>query len=335
MTTRAAADAYTFFSAFEPIQWYPRQYKPVYSVRRDHGVPTSYRCLSLSCPENSGKSPLEKTLIEYHVNGLTYDLYTVQDYLDSSYPFNEKTASNVIGDIAERISRRVVKYFLRHYDSLGKTGGLFSNDFDPHKREGYIVENTDQYILKIKNYPNLVLLRNEKQEPSLKNKYGYRKIKELDGLFDYRLFHERHLMVLETKVQKSLIKPDELVQNLFNPLRELFPDCRFSYILFTDAHSLFHKKNQKRRSLKTRPLHIYKNLKQQDISTLFFSFNEPHDEFLKMRDHLITQHKQFNNENIKLKNGTTITEDEIIIKERGVPIVRLIKDKNGLYKKVR
>ena len=89
---------------------------------------------------------------------------------------------------------------------------------------------------------------------------------------------------LESKIDKLTIDVDELIGNLFTPLRNLFPAAEFSYILFTDKNSIYQKKYfSKRRQIKHFPLKLYERLKRENISTLFFGFNESRDDFERIK----------------------------------------------------
>jgi hypothetical protein len=161
-----------------------------------------------------------------------------------------------------------------------------------------------------------------------RGKFGYENIKELDGLFDYRYFLRRHILVLESKIDKLTIDVDDLIGNLFAPLRKLFPAAEFSYILFTDKNSIYQKKYfSKRRQIKRFPFKLYDRLKREGISTLFFSFNESRADFERMKDHLITQYRTIHKLGVAIQGKTTVTDKEITVFDGGeTPHLKLVKD---------
>jgi len=144
--------------------------------------------------------------------------------------------------------------------------------------------------------------------------------------------------VLESKVDKVAISVDELTRGLFGPLRKLFPKAQFSYILFTDKNSIYQKKYfSKRRQIKHFPLKLYEHLRKEDVSTLFFSFNESREDFERMKDHLITQYRAVHKMGVTIKGKTTITQKEIMVFDGGeTPHLKLVKDTaTQLWKEVK
>ena len=63
--------------------------------------------------------------------------------------------------------------------------------------------------------------------------WAYDNIKELDGFFDYRYLGKRNILVLESKLERLNINPERLVENLFEPLKELFPKSSFPSRILT------------------------------------------------------------------------------------------------------
>ena len=330
MLAHNPSKAYSLFSDFEPVGWNPDDKngdqgpeKNIYSLRRDHGVNGTFRLHNPNDEINENRGKLDKVLLEYRIHQIAYPLYTVGDLLQARFPFEAASEGNLLGDCAERIARRVTKYWLKHYSPHGKTGGIFDKRFNPRDRDDFIIANSQEYILKIRKYPNCVILKK-----SGRGKFGYENIKELDGLFDYRYFLRRHILVLESKIDKLTIDVDDLIGNLFTPLRNLFPVAEFSYILFTDKNSIYQKKYfSKRRQIKHFPLKLYERLKREDISTLFFGFNESRDDFERMKDHLITQYRAIHKLGVAIKGKTTITDKEITVFDGGeTPHLKLVKD---------
>jgi len=335
----APYDPYSLFPQFEPVGWNPAGGSAtdadslVYSLRRDHGVRGAYRLHNPNDEINDGLHNLDKVIIEYRINAISYALFTIRDLLSAPYSFDAGGSGNIIGDIAERIARRVTKYWLKHHSPHGKTGGIFDRRFNPKERDDFIIANSQQYILKIRRYPNLVIL-----EKTGRGKYGYENIKELDGLFDYRYFLQRNILVLESKLEKLTVDAGDLLENLFAPLATLFPDAHFSYVLFTDRNSIYQKRNyERRRQLKQFPLRLYRRLADAGIATLFFSFNESRDDFERMKDHLVTQYRAINRMGVTLSGRTMITDKELMIFDGGeTPHLKLVKEPHsGFWREVR
>ena len=305
----------------------------IYSIRRNHGVNGTFKLHNLNDAINDDRPTSEKVVIEYQINGCSYAIYTVADLLSSPHPFDDSAAGNIMGDLAERIARRVIKYFLKHWSKRGKTGGIFDERFDPKHRNDFIIGSTSDYVLKIARYPNIIILKR-----TGRGKFGYENIKELDGFFDYRYGGKRHILVLESKLEKINVDCDDLADNLFAPLRELFPEARLHYVLFTDRNSIYFKNAYRRwRQIKHLPVKIHDRLSSEGIGTLFFTFNETRDDFERMKDFLILQHRALRNLAVTLYGRTVISEKEIIVFDGGeTPHIKLVKDlEQGVWREMK
>jgi hypothetical protein len=327
------------FHDFHPVLWNPAHPEDptlmdvIYSIRRNHGVCGTYKLHNLNDAINDDRPTSEKIVLEYQINGSSYAIYTVADLQNSPHPFDNSAAGNIMGDVAERIARRVVKYFLKHLSERGKTGGIFDGRFDPKHRDEFIVASTNDYVLKIDRYPNLIILKR-----TGRGKFGYENIKELDGFFDYRFGGKRHILVLESKLEKINVDCDDLTANLFAPLRELFPETRFHYVLFTDRNSIYVKNAfRRRRQIKLLPAKIHDFLSGDGIGTLFFTFNETRDDFERMKDFLILQQRALRNQAVTLHGRTVISRTELLVFDGGeTPHIKLVKDlKLGVWREVK
>lgn len=326
------------FEDFQPVLWMPpgqssvQSAEPVYSVRRDHGIGGCYRLHNPRDQINIGRRYLDKVIIEYQIGANHYNLFTIGDFFDVQYRFDPLAAGNIMGDLAERISRRITKFFLKHYSREGYTGGIFGQRFDPHNRNNFLVANTDTYVLKIERYPNMVILKR-----SGRGKFGYENIKELDGLFDYRFGTQRHILVLESKLERINVNCADLVTNLFVPLRQMFPDALFSYIMFTDTASIYAKKYYDRqRRIKLLPQSIYETLNKHGVRVLFFSFNESRIDFERMKAHLITQYRSIAHLGLELRGRMKLSDKEIVLFDEGeTPHMKLVKDSHsGMWREI-
>jgi len=300
----------------------------VYSVLREHGVKGTIHLHNPKDSLNKSNSFLDNVLIEYRIKHHSYPLFTVRDLFLANHSFSEEGRGNILGDIAERISRRITKFFLKHHSKEGNTGGIFDKRFNPQEKNGYIITNNDQYLLKIQNYPNLIILRK-----SSKNPWEYDCIKELDGFFDYRYHGKRHILVLESKVDRLNITPTRLIDNLFEPLQELFPKSQLHYVLFSNHHSLFQESNPYR-ILRGRPFEIYEKLKEHGVGTLFFSFNETQNQLNKAVSHLITQYKLISHQTVDMTGRIVLEHNKINLYDSGEhPFMALNRDRDtGLWR---
>jgi len=327
------------FHDFHPVLWNPANPEDpavmdgIYSIKRNHGLNGIYKLHNPNDAINDDRPAPQKILLEYVINGCSYALYTVSDLLAAPYPVDQASAGNIMGDIAERIARRTTKYFLKHWSKRGHTGGIFDKGFDPTHRDDFIVGSTNDYVLKIDRYPNLIILKR-----TGRGKFGYENIKELDGFFDYRYGGRRYILVLESKLEKINVNCDDLLSHLFLPLRQLFPDTRFYYVLFTDRNSIYVKHTYARwRQIKQLSVKIHERLSGDGIGTLFFTFNEARDDFERMKDFLILQHRAVRRQAVTLHGKTVISDKELLVFDGGeTPHIKLVKDgASGLWKEVK
>ncbi len=321
------------FADFQPVTWSPAAGgSPICSIRRDHGIGSTYRLHNPKDEVNETRQLLNRVLVEYRIGGNRYDLFTVGDLLESQYAFEPSAGGNIMGDTAERVSRRITKYFLQHFHAEGRTGGIFDKRFDPRNRENFIVAHTDVHVLKIDRYPNLIILRK-----SGKGKYGYENVKELDGLFDFRYRSQRHILVLESKLDRIKVNRTDLIENLFAPLREFFPEARFTYVLFSSVDAIYVKRDYgRRRRLRHTMQVLQETLRAEGVGVLFFTFNESYGDFERIRDHLITQYRAIAHRRVVLHGKMMISEREIALFDSGeTPHMKLVRDSaSGMWREV-
>ena len=197
--------------------------------------------------------------------------------------------------------------------AAGWTGGVFDKRFDPGHRDDFIISSTSEYVLKIDHYPNLIILKR-----TGKGKFGYECIKELDGFFDYRYGGRKHILVLESKLEKINVDCDDLIERLDRPLRSLFPDAKFYYLLFTDKNSIYVKNAfLRRRQIKQTPIKIYERLAAESVGSLFFAFNETREDFERIKDFLILQCRAVQNRALTLHGRTVLSDKELLVFDGG------------------
>lgn len=323
------------FAEFRPVSWDAGggdDGGTICSTKRDHGVTGTYRLYNPKDEVNEGRQFLDRVLVAYFIGRNRYDLFRVGDLFDAGYAFEVAAGGNIMGDTAERISRRVTKWFLQHFSRDGHTGGIFDRRFDPKRRDNFIVANTDRYVLKIDKYPNLIIL-----DKTGKGKFGYENIKELDGLFDYRYREQHHVLVLESKLDRAKIDRDDLVERLFKPLREFFPEAIFSYVLFSSVDALYVKRDfDRRRRLRHTMEQLAQSLQCDGIGSLFFTFNESYADFERIRDHLITQYRAIAHKRLVLYGKMLVSERELVLFDGGeTPHMKLVKDPvSGLWREL-
>ncbi|MCF7866587.1 hypothetical protein K9L67_03495 [Candidatus Woesearchaeota archaeon] len=327
-------EQYDFFADFKPVI-FKKKDDEIFCLKRNHGVSSNYVLHNIDDVFNENNSFKDISLIEYRIGDLSYNLFSIDDFNILPYEVSWDTSTNIMGEIRERISRRITKYFLRHFDrDFGKPGGLFNKKFNKDNKDNFNVNHSDNYILKIKNYPNMVILKQGGEGLS-----GYVPIKELDGLFDYRYKGEKTLIVMESKFQTLNLKSNtksksvKLIDDLFVPLKELFPDRSFYFLLFADKNAII-KRNSKYNEIKKEPLRIYDFLKKESVDTLFFTFNEKEADYFNMCSHIINQYNFLNKKKMNFNGRVAYSPVNLDVFYNGSknPLISLKKIGNGLWK---
>ena len=319
------------FSYYLPHSWNLSENEPpVYSIPKNHGLTVKIRLNHSSDKLNQGRDIEDHTLLSYEVNGRRYDLFNYRDLAQATYSLDESGITNMIGDLAERIARRLMKRFLQvTHRGVGRLGGLFDKRFNPKKRNDFIVASSRNYVLKIGRYPNMILLKQTGE-----GNWGYQHITDLDGLFDYRIGLKRHLILLESKSGKIDQNPEKLFEKTFEPLQELFPKAQFSYVLFASQQHLFWPRHSEYRILQNTPERIYESLLERGVPTMFFNFQESEQDFHEMARHLIRSFRSYHSMTFRIGGETEITPTTIRVFQKGStsPYLVLHKDPgSGLF----
>lgn len=326
-----------FLREFTPVK---RAKSDTFEVFRDHGLETSIRLHNPRDPINKGLA--NPILVEYIIrrnsqHPLQYPVYTLEDLAAVKYPtveVDKKTAqgyfANVVGlQLAERISRRITRYMLQHIPE-GRIEPLFKEDFKTAHE--YVVASTDRYVLKTfkNNYPNMILL-----EKTGQGKFGYEPIKEIDGFFSYRYFGTQQLIIIESKLDTTAVKPQKLTTKLFGAMHELFPKSHLNYVLFTSKRATFSSHQRESRILKAGAKNLHIELKKHGVRTIFFTFNETTEEMNTVASHVIAQHRYIHDLPIEIHG--TLEKGQLTIYNGGdTPLKQLVRDPNqeGVWKEV-
>ncbi len=271
---------------------------------------------------NAKKSDLERAVLSYAINGNSYDLVGVDDLLalectpeDGSL---EGHMRNIVGACAEEVARRITKRWLRTQFHSGKRKGIFDRGFDPEKREGYVLTNTNDLILKIERYPNLVLLKKDEKE-----QFSYRKIKEIDGMFDYHDGGNHHILIMESKCGVIDMHIPSLQTELFEPMQTLFPSASFTYVLMAHEQQLFRRKPF--RALKSRPKRIFHHLQACGVDLVCLPFNEQEEEMDKIKRHILEQYHLVKNLPISITSRVDFAKDALSLRVNDVVFMRFSK----------
>jgi len=290
-------------------------------VTSAHNIKGNYELHAPADDYNAGRSELEKAVLAYRINGGVYDLVTVDDLvrIDTAEPESlNGYIRNLVGSSAEEVARRITKRWLGKQFS-GKRKGIFDHRFDKDDCENHVVTHAEDLILKIDRYPNLVILKKDHEQHT-----GYRKIKEIDGMFDYLDGRERHILIMESKCGAIDVHTPALVTDLFQPMRALFPDTKFTYVLLAHTSRIF-KKNPFR-SIKHRPRKIHEALGDIGVSSVFLTFNEPEDEMEKIGRHLLEQHHILQDLPISLTSRVDFSKDHMRLRVNDVPFMDLVRE---------
>lgn len=150
----------------------------------------------------------------------------------------------------------------------------------------------------------------------------------------------RNIVILESKYTTLDVDTNHLKEDLFGPLRELYPNAYFYYILFADKDGIFVNsdstdKPRKWRQIKPRAVEIYHDLKDIGVSTLFFKFDESREDLNRMKSHLINYYEQLNERSVLFSGKIFSSKEKTIIYNSGPePHSAFVKLDNGLYEKM-
>ena len=153
--------------------------------------------------------------------------------------------------------------------------------------------------------------------------------------FDYRCNGKRHILVLESKLDKIQLSSEKLVSNLFEPLKELFPDVQLHYILFSSPQALFYDVH-KRKILKNKAEEIYHILKDAEVGSLFLEFHEKTEEINAMATHLILQYNLIAQRKVQFQGKIILDRNRLQLFDRGEsPFMELEKtDDESLWREI-
>jgi hypothetical protein len=298
-----------------------------YVIKRTPSFSSSYKLHHLGDRINDRRDGLEKTLITYRIGDETHDLFTLDDCFALDAVFKCGSRSNVMGTLRERVARRTLKHFLRTFSPHGELGTLLDIP-EGEKRDGYILRNNDQYVMKVLHYPNIVILERTGQ-----GKHGYQNIKELDGLFDYRYFRHQNLFVMESKSDKVKLDHGQLEEKLFEPLHNLFPQAQLHYVFFGNNALSTYRQNIT--ILHPRIVNLHQFLLGQDVTPLYFSFSESKRDFEQMTTHLLLQYDLLHDRGVEFRGRIVRTPSDLIVWDHGQsPQLRLKKFDDGTWREV-
>lgn len=285
-----------------------------YIFRKNHELPGQLQPRHLDDGINVGKPDLERVVLTYKIGSSISPIFTVDDLLHGHYNFNAHSESSFRGEMMERISRRLIKRFLKYYSPDGKRAGTLGPFNDEFKRNNYTLEFNEQYELKTRNYPNAVLI--EKKWDEHKKRLRPRDITDLDGLFFYHFDDEQHLFIVESKAGKWGYTPqrqEKIVRDLIKPLKSLYPDWHLNYLMMSAEDALYHpyrlsekqidalpKQHRKYigqlgkvKRLNPQAVELYERLTPLGVNTMFFTFNETPEKIKQVKEFLIGVYEKF------------------------------------------
>ncbi len=215
-------------------------------------------------------------------------LYTTHDLL--SWDFDKDTQNHFKGLIGERILAIILHAFLAEvasgnpdskYEIMREKGG--------HRAKRMIANFSDRYIMKFNNTTSLWVLQKSTYdihpvERAMQDKFGLKAICELDGLGFFICDDKRYVLVGESSAKESedklMInswekskKRNSTLGHVFNPLRNLYSDSDFVYVILAYDNQLFDRQVDPPR-IKREPARISTALRRQGIDTILFPFPE-------------------------------------------------------------
>jgi len=275
-----------------------------YHLTRWQGFVPEFNCYPLNDLIEGRKSTGKDTVIEYVVEfgdvKIRMPVFTVGDFwkINGFHSSDEKgkqgwEKSDIQKILTEKIAWTTVYNWLT---TVMRDGRLVENRY----KETHVFANSEKYVLKVRDSPNMVLLDKGK-----KGSTDYNPLKEIDGLFLYDKDNISHVIVQETKSNGFSVGLDDLVENLFNPLKDIFPNSKIIYLLFNNMDSIYVGRDSKERKetfnkIRNEPTRIFKRLLEEGVGTIYFGYRFPFTRFNEFNIFLKKQQAILNNGEVDL-----------------------------------
>jgi len=230
-------------------------------------------------PEMTLNSLDNDSAMNASIGGLTQTLYGSKDIV--SWSPDHTFVNGVLG---ERMLSLVMDSFLKEIgNSEHKTAGVL-RESERNATKGYIACYNDDYLLRFKDRTNFVLLQKDRSAVSeaiyMQEKFGLQST-EIDGIGYLHTDEKKYLLVGEssTKTRFNLNSWDEghglgdTKTRVFDPLKTLFPEHSLVYFVMSRGSNLWYGRFN-RRVLNKEPTRVYRELKTQNIETIFVPMPE-------------------------------------------------------------
>ena len=196
---------------------------------------------------------------------------TLEELLNMSYRIKTSDSKNLQGIIAEILANQL---FLEHFeknfsDNLLISGKIISGV------ENYLINSNHKYFAKLLSENRVVILKKENNIDE--NKFGFRNIAEIDGLFMVKRKREeknqKHLIAVESKSGIIKLNAEHILNDIIRPLQDMY-QTTVSYFLIGFKDELY--SHPRLNLLEPKLEEIYYKLKEENIkfTAVHFPFSK-------------------------------------------------------------
>ncbi len=256
-------------------------------------------------------------LIEYE-----QDVIQTKSFMSKSNPLKsinlETLISRINSNMGDELNRKGIlaelianDLILEHMDKYFYNENPFYEGTLIGGRENYIINSNKKYIAKLITENRILILRKDKDNCDY-DKFGFKNIAEIDGLYmikkiqsDKTKKKEKKLIVIETKSSEVKLNSDHISQDIILPLQKMY-NMPISYLVVGFKEDLY---IDDQLNILSNPLkRIYYNLKNNgiDFNVIHFPFKkEDFNTFALKLEHLrtgiITVKAKYNSKTSKIE----------------------------------
>lgn len=185
---------------------------------------------------------------------------------------------NLKGIVAEIIANSLVRESFKSYldPKLHIYGNLVKG------REGFLINTNHDYLAKLITQNRIVILKKEENN-SDDEKFGFRNIAEIDGLYiaarrRHKNFVEKKLFVIESKSGEIKMDPQHIREDIIRPLEEMY-ESPVTYMLIGFKDFMYRKKDAELNSFNNKLYTLWRDLNELNIDFMPMHFPFSHQHF--------------------------------------------------------
>lgn len=211
--------------------------------------------------------------VEASLDGLTTKLFDAHDLVRLANT-NGGAEHLMRGLIGERFLNLILEQYLRaqgdyHVLPKGKPA-----------RKGYVVEFSDDYVLRFKGEDQRIILLGRETEPQLyeQERFGLTPLAEIDGI-GFLSGERKQVFIGEASTAKEFVinswerRETDIMDRLFRPIQQLYNDHDLVYLVMAYERNLWSAQEEGYR-LREAPRKVHARLADEGIRSLFVPLPE-------------------------------------------------------------